>query len=266
MGNAHQEMEHAEHIAHSGGDHGGSDHGSKNKRIGVTMACIGALIAFCAAMVGSERNELTRTMMEQTQAHSDYAGASVKFRAIMIELEKQRGKLVVIAENNVKVSSTMDMAVVKRFLKLSTDYAEERELSKKWSESYKPLVDAHFEAAESYERAQLIAELGIVVASLAVLLGNRSAWIVSIVLSACCLVQLMLTAAHTRKTVDRGLVLVEHAEGEYHEMRERHVGANEDARTLEAVDPGGKIRNSDHPTQAAHESAKPANPESASAK
>jgi hypothetical protein len=252
-------MEHAEHIAHSGGDHG--SHGSKNKAIGVTMACIGALIAFCAAMVGSERNELTRTMMEQTQAHSDYAGASVKFRAIMIELEKQRGKLVVIAENNTKVSSTMDMAVVKRFLKLATDYAEERELSNKWSESYKPLVDAHFEAAESYEHAQLIAELGIVIASLAVLLSNRTAWIVSMVLSACCVVQLTITNLHTRQTVHRGLALVEHADEAYHEMRHRHVGANEDDKTLEAVDPGGKIRNASRAAEAAHESPKPANHE-----
>ena len=256
MAGAHQQLEHAEHAAHS--EH---DHGAQNKRIGVTMACIGALIAFCAAMVGSERNELTRTMMEQTQAHSDYAGASVKFRAIMIELEKQRGRLAVLAENNAKPSGALDMAVVRRFLKLATDYSEERDFSKLWSDSYKPLVDAHFDAAESYETAQLIAELGIVLASLAVLLGNRPVWIVSLVLAGCCLVQLAVTSLRTRQTVQKAIGFAQHAEEEYQEMRKRHVGANDDAQTLEAIDPGGKIRNGDHRGEPVTESPKPANPE-----
>jgi hypothetical protein len=41
-------------------------------------------------MSGSEQNELTRTMTEQTQANSDYSGASTKFRMVMVELEKLR--------------------------------------------------------------------------------------------------------------------------------------------------------------------------------
>jgi hypothetical protein len=230
-------MEHAEHVAHAA-----SEHEAKNKRIGVTMACIGALIAFCAAMVGSERNELTRTMMEQTQAHSDYSGASVKYRAIMMELEKQRGRLAVLGENNGKSPAAMDIAVAKRFLRLSVDYSQERDLSKRRADSYKPLVDAHFEAAESYEKAQLFAELGIVLASLAVLLGNRPVWLASIALAAVCLGQVALTSLRTNRTVQQGLSVVRHAEEEYQDLRARHVGADEDAKTLEAIDPGGKIR------------------------
>ena len=61
-----------------------------SKHIGLTIALIGVLIAFCAAMVGSEQNQLTRTMTEQTQANSDYTGASTKFRIVMVELEKLR--------------------------------------------------------------------------------------------------------------------------------------------------------------------------------
>src|SRR5262245_49555311 len=85
---AHQKMEHAEHAAHSGQHDEG--HGSHNKLFGVTMALTGVLIAFCSAMVGSERNELTRTMIEQTQAHSDYTAASTKLRLVLMEIEKQR--------------------------------------------------------------------------------------------------------------------------------------------------------------------------------
>ena len=74
----------------------GKPHG-RGKLIGLTMALIGVLIAFCAALVGSERNEPTRTMIEQTQAHSDYSSASTKFRLIMLDLEKQRGVVPVPA-------------------------------------------------------------------------------------------------------------------------------------------------------------------------
>ncbi len=86
MSGAHEQLEHAEHAEHAG--HGGKT----SKLIGVTMALIAALIAYCAALVGSERNELTRTMIEQTQAHADYTTASAKFRSVMLELEKQRAK------------------------------------------------------------------------------------------------------------------------------------------------------------------------------
>src|SRR5215472_12278962 len=88
MSGAHENLEHAEHATH------GAHHGARqSKRFGVTMALMGVLIAFSAAMVGSERNELTRVMIEQTQAHSDYTGASTKFRLIMIELEKQHARV-----------------------------------------------------------------------------------------------------------------------------------------------------------------------------
>src|SRR5215831_3800694 len=93
---AHATMEHAEHTAHADHAHGhdhGSHGGSSHKIFGITMALIGVLIAFCSAMVGSERNELTRAMIEQTQAHSDYTAASTKLRLVMIEIEKQHARV-----------------------------------------------------------------------------------------------------------------------------------------------------------------------------
>src|SRR5882724_12003394 len=88
MAGAHEKLEHTEHAAHSD-SHGGNH----NKLFGVTMALIGVLIAFCSAMVGSERNELTRAMIEQTQAHADWTSASTKLRIVMIELEKQNARM-----------------------------------------------------------------------------------------------------------------------------------------------------------------------------
>src|SRR5215468_10467229 len=116
MSGAHQNMEHAEHAAHSG------HHGSQNKLFGVTMALTGVLIAFCSAMVGSERNELTRTMIEQTQAHSDYTAASTKLRLVLMEIEKLRPE-----SDRSRTSSASSPGP--RFIELADDYKKERNLA-----------------------------------------------------------------------------------------------------------------------------------------
>ena len=239
MSEALDALEHAEHAAHAGGHGHGSPDGKPHapgKLIGLTMALIGVLIAFCAAMVGGERNELTRTMIEQTQAHSDYSSASTKFRLIMLELEKQRGA------PSASLANAGDQPVLRRFLRLYTDYSRERQYSKQWADSYNQLVQAHFEGAEGYEHAQLIAEIGIVLASLGVLLGSRTSWLLSIVLAVVCVVQLARTNLHTRHEIAEASEHVRHGEEAYQELRKAHVNANEDEHTVEALDPGGKLR------------------------
>src|SRR5215470_11471337 len=91
-----------------------------SKHVGLTIALIGVLIAFCAAMVSSEQNELTRTMTEQTQANSDYSGASTKFRIVMVELEKLRN------ESSLGGTDAGKLPELKRFLRLFLDYSRER--------------------------------------------------------------------------------------------------------------------------------------------
>jgi len=238
---AHATLEHAEHAAHSahGSEHShehSSGVGASNKLFGVTMALIGVLIAFCSAMVGSERNELTRAMIEQTQAHADFTAASTKYRLIMIELEKQRAR----------VSTQRDPAggfsPVDRFIELAGDYTKERSLSKAWADSYKPVVEAHFDAAEHFEKAQVVAEIGIVLASLAVLLASRPSWMVSVILSVICVGLLCRTYFHTAHVVDSALVKVHQAEEAYGDLRKAHTGANEDEKTISRLDPDGSIR------------------------
>ena len=62
MSEVSEMLEHAEHAAHGGhGGHGGHDdhQGAKTGRmIGLTMAILGVMLAFCAAEVGSARSEL----------------------------------------------------------------------------------------------------------------------------------------------------------------------------------------------------------------
>ena len=231
MAGAHEKLEHAEHAAHSD-SHGGGH----NKLFGVTMALIGVLIAFCSAMVGSERNELTRAMIEQTQAHSDYTAASTKLRLIMIELEKQHARVAAARDPQGGFSP------VPRFIKLANDYTKERNMAKTWADTYRPLVGGHFDAAEGYERAQLIAEIGIVLASLGVLLVSRPAWMLSVILSVICVFQLGRTFVHTSNVVRTSNEKIHHAEEAYTELRKSHVGENDDEKAIERLDADGSIR------------------------
>src|SRR5262249_43042829 len=148
-------------------------HQPSSKAIGLTMGLIGVLIALCAALVGGERNEMSRAMIEQTQATADATSASTKFRMVMISIEQLRAQ----------PAETLSAGVKDRFVRLYDDYVKERKYTGDWAQSYQPLIDAHFEAAEGYEHGQVVAEIAIVFASLAVLLGNRMAWIVSVVLA-----------------------------------------------------------------------------------
>jgi hypothetical protein len=231
MSVAHETLERAEHAAHAAGHHV-----SNNKLFGVTMALIGVLIAFSAAMVGSERNELTKSMIKQTQAHSDYTAASTKYRLLLIELEKQHAR----------VASARDTpggwSPVQRFVELAADYSDERRLAKKWADCYDPLVDAHFDAAEGYEHGQLIAEIGIVLASLGVLLFSRTAWLLSVLLSAACVVQIGRTYLPTRHEVQEADERIAKASAAYLNLRQAHGGADDDEKTIQQFDPDRKIR------------------------
>jgi Domain of unknown function (DUF4337) len=208
-----------------------------SKHIGLTIALIGVLIAFCAAMVGSEQNRLTRTMTEQTQAHSDYSGASTKFRVVMDDLEKLR-----IQSSPESMTAAAQLQELKRFLRLHLDYSRERDSAKRWADTYQPAIEAHFDAAEGYDNAQLFAEIGIVVASLAVLLSNRTAWVLSILLAVISIGVLTSTFLKTRRTVSNAVGNIRQAENAYQQLRKAHLAAKGDERILEEVDPGGKIR------------------------
>jgi len=175
-------------------------------------------------------------MIEQTQAHADFTAASTKFRLIMMELEKQRARLTSARD------APGGPSPVERFIELASDYSAERRLSKKWADSYQPRVEAHFDAAEGFEKAQLLAEIGIVLASLAVLLASRPAWVLSVILGLTCLAQLGRTYFPTRHAVREALVHIRHAEEAYNGLRNAHVGADADEKTIESLDPDGKIR------------------------
>ena len=103
-------------------------------------------------------------------------------------------------------------------------------------------IEAHFAAAERYETAQLIAETGIVLASLAVLLASRPVWRLAVLLGLGCLIQLGRTYMQTGHVVRDALAHVQHAEASYDHLRKAHAGASEDEKIIERLDPDGKMR------------------------
>src|SRR5438270_9118538 len=149
---AHEALEHAEHAGHA--------HGSK--QMGVTMAILAVLIAVCAAMVGSQRQELMTTLLDQSWAHSSWVAAVVKDEMAVADMQKMRGQ-----------PNTPGNPAVARLIRMDADYTTESDLAKAWDDASDPLVDAHFDAAEGYEHAQLVAEVALIIASIAVLLSNR---------------------------------------------------------------------------------------------
>jgi hypothetical protein len=109
-------------------------------------------------------------------------------------------------------------------------------------DTHQPAIEAHFDAADGYDNAQLVAEIALVVASLAILLSNRSAWVLSILLAVICIGVLTSTFLKTRRSVSHAIRNIRQAENAYQQLRKAHLAANEDERTLEELDPGGKIR------------------------
>jgi hypothetical protein len=224
---AHENLEHAEHAAHSG--HTG-------KHIGVTMALLGVLIAFAAAMVGSQRQELVTSLMDQSWAHASYTGAATKFRIVMTELQKMRGA------TPAATSAENAPPALKSSLRLYANYAEERKLAEEWDDNCEALIDAHFDAAEGYEHAQLIAEVAIIIASLAILMTSRAAWLVSVVIGVLGVGQIGYTFVGSRSAIHEHHDKVHHAQEAFEELIEKHLDTAEDEATVNDLDPGGTIR------------------------
>jgi hypothetical protein len=208
-------LEHMEHAGHGG--HGHDDHAAgPGKQIGITMALLGVMLALCAALVGSHRTELIKTTVEQSNKWGLYQSEAMKFRVMetdlellkaltpSIEEEKQMDANLRAKHANAGKEDSEDTAEIKdlvasavddladlltpdqkekvRFAKIAKRYEHDMVEAKEDAEAYEPAIEAHFEASEWYERAQLLAEVGIVVASIALLLSSRKVWMIAVLL------------------------------------------------------------------------------------
>ena len=262
MSGAHEIAEHIEHAAHEG-------HGDKGvgRLAGITMAILGVMLALCAAMVGGERTNLISTMVEQSNTYGKYQAQRMKFRMTMTELatlhalspshkELARFEEVIakmhptgaktgnddeidaIAESTKALVSILQprTADIERTLAATKRYNEQQEAAQAWAESYEEAVDAHFEASEHYEWGQLAAEIGIVIASVALLLANRKAWYVSVAMGGACAVALVSTFVVTRAHLRHAEETIADTKAKYTALRHASEGKDDDAMLLADVD------------------------------
>jgi Domain of unknown function (DUF4337) len=248
MSGAHEmleKMEHAGHAGHADGGHGGHGPG---KLIGITMALLGVMLAFCAAMVGSARTELIRATVEQANLWSVYQAESTKYRVMEAdyemlhaltpnkeEIKKFEDRLAHVKraggkdddEDTAELKEAIHIATVEladvltpdkndedRIQNLAKKYKRDMHEAKEDAEAYDDAIEAHHHASEWYERAQLCAEIGIVIASIALLLSSRPVWMISVIIGLGGFGIIGYTFNHTR-------ALLGHAEKKIEEAKKR---------------------------------------------
>jgi hypothetical protein len=216
MSGMHELVEKVEEAAGHGHGHGGHGDGKgPGKGVGVTMALLGVMLAFCAAMVGASRTELIRYTVEQSNEYAEFQAESTKFRVMeadfeilhaltpnKAELKKFEEKLAAVHsrsgkgddEDTAEIKETISVATHEladvltpdkededRLDRLAKKYKHDMIEAKEDAEAYDLAIDTYHEAAEGYEHAQLCAEVGIVIASVALLMASRPVWYISLV-------------------------------------------------------------------------------------
>jgi hypothetical protein len=250
------------------------------------MAILGVMLAFCAAMVGSARTELIATMVEQSNRFSLYQAESMKFRVMQAdvemlhaitptkaEVEKFESRLKEVKRVSGKdddedtqelkaaiALSTRELADVltpdpedeKHLQGLARRYEHDMKEAKEDAECYDGKIKAHFDAAEWYERAQLCAEIGIVVASVALLLGSRLIWYVALVFGLGSTGIIVRTYGHTRSALEVAEHKIEEAQ-----KRTAEIEGDEDGDGVPDVKPGEGERPAKEDTQEVQPNDKP---------
>jgi hypothetical protein len=241
-----ERMEVAEKIEHAKHSHGDGHHQlPMNKWIGLTMGLVAVLVAICAALVGAERNEMTRALVEQTQVDNTMTSAATRFRSTMNEVESLR------RENPAMVT----VAQKTRYISLALNYRKQARTASAWAKSYAPLIDARFEATEGYESAQVAAEIAIVIASVSLLLSSRLLWILSVVVALGSGGQMVVTYRHVEHHIKAAQVEIDKQKAALQLQRKKMGSDDSDIVALDALDPDGSIRKAIEATDEARERA-----------
>lgn len=218
MAKAKHTLEHMGHAAHAG-SHGDEHHHVQESQqfstyVGVTMAVLGVVLAFASAKVGGERTLLVKALVEQQNAHAKYQAQDIKHRQAVLSLRQTHAAVPVGAK--LEESKRNDMVVMARTV---DRYFHEAAAAREWVEAFDPKVEAHVESQEHYEWGMLAAEIGIVIASVALLLKLRSVWFMSVGLGLLSVAIIGATYAHNASIVNASERKIEHADKSYHDLR-----------------------------------------------
>jgi hypothetical protein len=206
-------LEHAEHISHSGHGHGAPERLSTY--IGITMAVLGVLLAFCSALVGSERTLLVQKMIEQQNAHAKYQAQNTKHRMVFVALLQSHALGLSGATPTLRKDDMLTLA------NTFDRYLAEAEAGREWTESFDEMIKVHAEAQEAYEHGLLAAEIGIIFASIALLLKRRPVWLISLVLGGLCIFLVANTWVHAGHQAQEQAQVIAAKEKRYVEMRKK---------------------------------------------
>jgi len=190
------------------------------------MATLGVVLAIAGAKVGAERTELTQALVDQQHAHTQFTGQDIKHRLAVLTLQQLHAY---VDPGKANANDLMELArAIER-------YRAESDAANVWVDAYDPLVEAHVAAQDQYEHGQLAAEIGIVAASIALLLRRRAAWLAALALGAVALGLLVVSYARTRSAVRDASAAIESSETAYEQLRERGKTTDVDRALVDEV-------------------------------
>jgi hypothetical protein len=141
---------------------------------GLTISLLGILLTICAALASGERSLLTRALLEQTKARAEYHAQDVKHRVAVVALQQvhatRHGADATVRQEASRLALTVER------------YLDESRLARDWSESFDPLVTAHVDAAQGFDRAQQCLEVAVLLISLAMLINGWRTWMAGLAL------------------------------------------------------------------------------------
>ncbi|MEZ0227607.1 MAG: DUF4337 family protein [Planctomycetota bacterium] len=261
MGHLEHHMEHAAHAGEHGhghgdghgGGHGGGHGDTLGRDVGFTMAALGMLLALCSALVGAKRTEFIAASVAQTNVSGQYHALTAKHRVIQAQLQQLHARspdekvmaecdadlaaigsrtptgaaalahrIVRLQAKNLQDTVTPTQQDLDRFAWLVMKFNDQKDSAREWSESYEHAVEAHHEGAERYEIGQLCAEIGIVLASIAMLMKSRKVWFVSMLLGIAGIIVVIHTWQDTA-------ALLHHAERRIETSQRRYVSLSSEA-------------------------------------
>ncbi len=180
-------------------------------RVGITMALLGVILAFATAKVGAERTELTAALVGQQHAHANYQAQDIKHRTSILMLQNMHAEAAGAGKTN--ASDMLGMA------KSSERYLQEAAVAKEWVDAFDPMIDARTESQEHFERGQLAAEIGIVIASIALMLKRREPWFLAMALGALSIALVTMTLIQTHSETQEAEHKIEESENAFDALR-----------------------------------------------
>jgi hypothetical protein len=260
-------LEQMEHAGHAGGEHAHGEGRALAKHIGITMALLGVLLAICSALVASTRTDQIVTMVQQAAASIKAQSVSTKYRSEMshlqalhaampnekefkateAELQKLNEQMgateaahllrgVRLEGSEILNTVTPTKEDVLRFARIVRKLEQKREAAQEWAESFEPSVEVHAEATEHYEWGQLAAEIGIIMASIALLLGSRKAWLTSVAIGLLSIGILSWTGAVTHRHLRAVQQKIIDVHAQYHSLDIEASERADDEKLLEEIE------------------------------